>query len=107
VLHEVFQKTRVTDRGNAMFDAFRTETDQGVPDAFGTGGLTGMRHAPQSGRASPIELITKHRAGKAAVRPTESEPDQSRDVVIKRDRCGQLGGWNSEVRRYIENPPKL
>ena len=103
----MLEQVLITGRGNAMLDAFRTETDQGVPDAFGTGGLTGMRHAPQSGRASPIELITKHRAWKAAIRPTESEPDQSRDVVIKRDRCGQLGGWNSEVRRYIENPPKL
>jgi hypothetical protein len=71
----VFQEARVTHGSNAMLDAFRTDPDQGVPDGFWTGCLAGMRHAPQSGRASPIELITKHRAWKAALCATESKAD--------------------------------
>src|SRR5215212_6331173 len=107
VLDEVFSQALVVDCGDAMLDAFRTETDQRIPDALRTRGLPGVWHAPESRCTSPVEVITKHGAGKSALRSAEPEPDQSGHLMIKCDRCRQLGRRDSEVGWNVKDPPQL
>ena len=68
----------------AVADPLRAEQPQGVPDGLGSGGLAGVRHAVQAGRAGRVEVRLELRARHADLGPAEPEPDERVDAVVER-----------------------
>ena len=83
--------------GGAVADPLGVQQLQGVPDRLRPGGLAGVRHAVQPGRARPLEVRLELRARHADLGSAEPEADQPLGAVVERvvERASAAGTPNS------------
>src|SRR5215217_9313148 len=104
---QMIKECLIIHRADAVLDPFCAEIADGVPNGLRAGRLASVRHAVQTRRPGAIDITSEHRPRKATFCTSDTEAHQAGNVMITRDRGGELGARNAEVRRNIEDPAQL
>ena len=90
-----------------MPDPLGAQLPQRVPDRLRPGGLPGVRHRAQPGRAGLVEVRLELRPGYADLRAAQTEADQPVRPLLERDPQRLLGRRQAGLARDVEAPAQL
>ncbi len=106
-LRQVRHQRRILRRRDAVPDPLRAQLPQRVPDRLRAGGLAGVRHRAQPGRAGLVEVGLELRAGYADLGTAEPEADQPVRPLLERDPQRLLGRGQAGLAGDVEAPAQL